>query len=114
VLFAMNEPSLRKFIASVEPGGWVLYNGPILPDGIAREDVHFIVQPFAMLADSIGAARAANMVMLGAMVEATGVLERQFVDTALHRLVKSGRWLELDEKALACGREAVAGERNLV
>jgi len=114
VLFAMNEPSLRKFLASVEPGGWVLYNGPALPEGIEREDVHFIVQPFAALADSIGAARAANMVMLGALVEATGILEQQFIDSALHRLVKSGRWLELDEKALACGREAVAGERNLV
>ena len=27
VLLAMNEPSLHKFLDSVEPGGWVLYNG---------------------------------------------------------------------------------------
>ena len=28
----LNEPSLRKFLASVEPGGWVIYNGAALPD----------------------------------------------------------------------------------
>ena len=34
VLLALNEPSLRKFVASVEPGGWVFYNGEVLPDDV--------------------------------------------------------------------------------
>src|SRR5208283_5189448 len=42
-LVALNEPSLRKFLASVEVGGWVLYNGEALPDGCERTDVHMIV-----------------------------------------------------------------------
>jgi 2-oxoisovalerate ferredoxin oxidoreductase beta subunit len=104
-LVALNEPSLRKFLASVEPGGWVLYNGTALPDGCGRTDVHTIVQNFTQLADELGDARAGNMVMLGALLEATDVLYRECIGTALERLVKNPRWLEIDRQALERGRE---------
>jgi Pyruvate/2-oxoacid:ferredoxin oxidoreductase gamma subunit len=45
------------------------------------------------------------MVILGALLEITGVLPQASVDAALHRLVKHSRWLEIDERALARGRE---------
>jgi 2-oxoisovalerate ferredoxin oxidoreductase beta subunit len=104
-LVALNEPSLRKFLASVEPGGWVLYNGAALPDGCERADVHMIVRPFTQVADDLGDARAGNMVMLGALLEATGMLPADYILAALDRVVKSARWLEIDRQALARGRE---------
>jgi len=104
-LVALNEPSLRKFLASLEPGGWVLYNGAALPDGCGRTDVHTMVQNFTQLADELGDARAGNMVMLGALLEATDVLSKECIGTALERLVKNPRWLEIDRQALARGRE---------
>ena len=107
-LLALNEPSLRKFLASVEPGGWVFYNGSALPDGCAREDVHMILQNFTEEADAIGDAKAGNMVMLGALLKATGALAEEFVQAALARLVKNARWLEIDRKALVRGRELAA------
>jgi 2-oxoisovalerate ferredoxin oxidoreductase beta subunit len=106
VLMALNEPSLHKFIAAVEPGGWVLYNAAVLPEGPARTDVHYIVQPFTAIADQVGDTRAGNIVMLGALLEATGILDEERVDGVLQRLVKTERWLELDRRALAAGREA--------
>lgn len=105
VLMAMNEPSLRKFLSSVEPGGWVLYNSESLPADVARDDVHFIVQPFTELGDRIGDTRAGNIVMLGALLEAADMLEEKWIDGALQRKVKSERWLDIDRKALAFGRE---------
>ncbi len=104
VLLALNEPSLHKFIESVEPGGWVFYNSAALPEGVLREDLNFVVKPFTQLADALGEARAANIVMLGALLEATGILEPGPVDEALHRIVKSERWLQLDRRALELGR----------
>ncbi len=104
-LVALNEPSLRKFLVSVEPGGWVVYNGAALPDGCGRTDVHTIVQNFTQLADELGDARAGNMVMLGALLDATGVLSKECIRTALERLVKNPRWLEIDRQALERGRE---------
>jgi Pyruvate/2-oxoacid:ferredoxin oxidoreductase gamma subunit len=106
---ALNEPSLHKFLPAVEPSGWVLYNGTSLPEGAVRKDVKYIVQPFVSLADRIGDAKAGNMVMLGAMLAATDLLDDQWIDSALKRLVKSERWLDLDRRAIECGRACVQG-----
>jgi len=105
VLVAMNEPSLRKFYQSVRPGGWILYNGGTLPEDCQREDVHVLVRPFTHLADELGDARAGNMVMLGVLLEITGVLPEASVDAALRRLIRNPKWVELDERALGRGRE---------
>jgi 2-oxoisovalerate ferredoxin oxidoreductase beta subunit len=104
VLVAMNEPSLRKFDANVRPGGWVIYNGETFPEDCKRDDVHVLALPFTQVADELGDQRAANMVMLGALLEITGVLPDASIDAALRRLLKNPRWVELDERALARGR----------
>src|SRR5579859_1625759 len=105
MLLAMNEPSLKKFVANVQPGGWILYNGEAIPDDCKRDDVHALAFPFTRIADQLGESRAANMVILGALLEVTGVLPQASVDAALHGLVKHPKWLEIDERALARGRE---------
>ena len=105
VLLAMNEPSLKKFVSTVQPGGWVLYNGDSIPDDCKRDDVRALAFPFTRVADELGEPRAANMVILGTLLEITGALPQPSVDVALHRLVKNSRWVEIDERALARGRE---------
>ncbi|MGA7857387.1 MAG: 2-oxoacid:acceptor oxidoreductase family protein, partial [Terracidiphilus sp.] len=104
VLVAMNEPSLRKFYAGVAPGGWILYNGEMFPEDCTRDDVHVLALPFTHVADELGDQRAANMVMLGALLEIARVLPQTSIDAALRRLVKNPKWVELDERALARGR----------
>jgi 2-oxoisovalerate ferredoxin oxidoreductase beta subunit len=105
ILVAMNEPSLRKFDKSVRSGGWVIYNGQEFPADCVREGVHVLACPFTELADELSDKRAANMVMLGALLEIAGALPQASIDDALRRLVKNPRWVELDERALARGRE---------
>lgn len=109
VLVAMNEPSLRKFASSVVPGGWILYNADKLPEGCGRDDVHFLVRPFTGLADELGDAKAGNMVMLGALLEITQVLPESAITAVLSRYVKDARWLDLDCRALALGRQVTKG-----
>ncbi len=106
VLLAMNEPSLRKFLPAVEPGGLILYNGA-LPEDCSRADVRIVARPFTELADQLGGSKVANIVMLGSLLEAAGLLDQERATGALRRLVKSDRWFQLDLKALGCGREAV-------
>ena len=105
VLMAFNEPSLRKFISAVQPGGTVFFNGAALPDGCDRPDVQFVARPFTELADAIGDPRAGNMLMLGSFLSRLDPLPQEFVDSALRRLVKSDRWLDIDRRAIARGRE---------
>jgi 2-oxoisovalerate ferredoxin oxidoreductase beta subunit len=109
VLLALNEPSLRKFLPSVVAGGWVFYNGAALPEGCQRDDVKFVVRPFTEMADVLGEPRAGNIVMLGALLETTGVLREEEVAATLERVVTSKRWLEIDRRALMRGREAMKG-----
>jgi Pyruvate/2-oxoacid:ferredoxin oxidoreductase gamma subunit len=101
----MNEPSLKKFYASVTPGGWILYNGETFPAEYERKDVHVLARPFTQLANEMGNARIGNMLMLGVLLEFTAVLPEASVDAALRRMVKNPRYLELDGQALKRGRE---------
>lgn len=105
VLVAMNEPALRKFVKSVPAGGWILYNGEEFPADCEQPGVQVLARPFTEIADALGNARAGNMVMLGALLEIAAVLPEASIDAALRRLVKNPRWVELDERALAQGRE---------
>jgi 2-oxoisovalerate ferredoxin oxidoreductase beta subunit len=105
VLLAMNEPSLRKFLPSVEEGAIVFYNGAEAPADCGRPDVRMVALPFTELADRMGAAQVANMVMLGALLEDTAVLLNDRVVGALRRLVRNPRCFELDLQALDRGRD---------
>jgi 2-oxoisovalerate ferredoxin oxidoreductase beta subunit len=112
VLVAMNEPSLRKFVKNVPPGGWILYNGDEFPVDCVQENVHVLAQPFMEIANELGDSRAGNMVMLGALLEITGVLQEVNIDAAFKQLVKNPRWTELNKRALAKGRELLRESRN--
>jgi 2-oxoisovalerate ferredoxin oxidoreductase beta subunit len=105
LLVAMNEPSLRKFDRAVRDGGWVIYDGDEFPADCVREGLHTFAAPFTRIADELGNKRAANMVMLGSLLEIASVLPEASVAAALHRMVKNPRWMELDERAIARGRE---------
>jgi 2-oxoisovalerate ferredoxin oxidoreductase beta subunit len=109
VLLALNEPSLRKFLPTVEPGGLVLYNAPELPEDCQRPGVRTIALHFTALADGLGAAKAANIVMLGALLEAASPIEEEFIVGALRGKVKSQRWFDIDMAALQLGRKEVRG-----
>lgn len=106
ILIALNEPSLDKFLSSVEPGGWVFYNGEAFP--ARREDLRMLALPASKLADACGDTRVANIVMLGAVLEATRLLGAAEIDQALVKLVKGERWLALDRNALERGKAQAA------
>ena len=107
VLLALNEPSLRKFLPVVESGALVLYNGSSVPEDCFRPDVRILARPFTEIADRLGSGKVANIVMLGALLEATSLLEEERVIDALRKLVKNPKFFELDIAALREGRESI-------
>jgi 2-oxoisovalerate ferredoxin oxidoreductase beta subunit len=110
VLLALNEPSLRKFLPDVEPGGMVLYNSDTLPPDCVRNDLRIIARHFSGLADKLGDPKVGNVVMLGALLEATGLLEPEQIVSALRALVKNKKYLDLDLLALRLGQDEVRKE----
>jgi 2-oxoisovalerate ferredoxin oxidoreductase beta subunit len=103
VLLALNEPSLRKFLPVMESGGLVLYNGAAVPEDCFRPDVRIIARPFTEIADRLGSGKVANIVMLGALLEATSLLEEPRVVSAL----QDRKFLDLNLAALREGRESI-------
>ena len=74
VLIAMNEISPRKFAGSVARGGLILYNGSNVPADLGSLHSQIICVPACAVADRLGSAKVANMVLLGALLEKVGFL----------------------------------------
>jgi len=110
VLVAMNEPSLRKFGPQVKAGGVILYNGRTLPEGLHYEGVTVDCVPANDIADQIGSAKVANVVMLGALLEATDCLPFTAARDVLSGMVKNPKLAEMNELALEAGRNHVDTE----
>ena len=107
VLVAMNEISLRKFASSVLPGGLILYNADKLPADFSVTHARAVCIPVSEMADRIGTAKVANVVMLGALLEETGCLPTDTAIDVLKDTVKNPKLLELDKQAIVAGRDYV-------
>jgi 2-oxoisovalerate ferredoxin oxidoreductase beta subunit len=110
VLAAMNEPSLRKFGPHVPAGGVLLYNGRSLPEDLRFEGVTVVCVPATEIADQIGAAKVGNVVMMGALLEATDCLPFSTAREVLSELVKYPKLVEMNELALEAGRNFLSSE----
>ncbi|MGP0097989.1 MAG: 2-oxoacid:acceptor oxidoreductase family protein [Terriglobales bacterium] len=104
VLVAMNEFSLRKFAHEVRSGGIILYNGATIPADFSAPDVCVIAIPAAEIADKLGSSKAANIVLLGALLEETECLASGTALSVLEDKVKKLDLLEIDRQALTAGR----------
>lgn len=73
VLISMNKPSLDKFENAVVPGGTILYDSSLIDRKVTRKDVKVTAVDATEIATSEGKAAMANMIMLGALLKATGI-----------------------------------------
>jgi 2-oxoglutarate ferredoxin oxidoreductase subunit gamma len=107
----MNLPSLDKFEEDVVPGGNVLINSSLIEKKATRDDINAHYIPANEVANELGNAKVANMVMLGAYLEMFKTVEPSTVMKALGKIFgeKKAHLLEVNEKALAKGAEAVKG-----
>lgn len=111
VILIMNGPSLDKFEDMVKPGGWIFYNSSLIERDVKRDDVNVVKVPANDLAEEVGSARAANMVMLGAFAKKLGTIEVDTIKTKsltaqMHG--KSDEIMELNRKALDRGAALVS------
>ncbi len=69
VCIVMNKPSLLKFQSMVQPGGLLLWNESLIDLAPARADIEILAVKANEIAEAAGSYRAANMVMLGALLK---------------------------------------------
>jgi 2-oxoisovalerate ferredoxin oxidoreductase beta subunit len=109
ILLAFNAPSLSKFASTVRPGGFVIYDSSVIaePPEVAS-GVRVFGVPCAAIAQSLGSVVVKNVVALGAIQEATGLLAGESLLTALRRSLKSKTgMIPVNEEAFRWGIKAV-------
>ena len=75
ILMVMNEPSYDKFIDSVRPGGYVIVNSSLVTKEQYPDDLKVFKVDATSIANELGSGRAANLVMLGAAMKATNLVD---------------------------------------
>ena len=75
----MNTPSLVRFEGKVKSGGTVFLNDDLVELRPKRVDIEVLSVPVNTIADRLGHARGANMVMIGAFAQKTGLVSLKSV-----------------------------------
>jgi 2-oxoglutarate ferredoxin oxidoreductase subunit gamma len=108
-IVAMNIASLDKFEGRVKPGGTIFVNSSLIKRDLQRDDVDAVRIPANEMAEELGSARAANMVMLGGVIKKTGAVELESVLKSLPSVLseRAMALLDVNKKALRKGFDAV-------
>ncbi|MDD3400536.1 MAG: 2-oxoacid:acceptor oxidoreductase family protein [Eubacteriales bacterium] len=108
-LIAMNKPSLIKFEPAVTAGGLILVNSSIIEIKTTRTDVTSAYIPCLEIATELGNLKVANMVMLGAYIEATKVVSVETIREMLVHMFTGPKaaLVELNIEALRRGAACI-------
>jgi Pyruvate/2-oxoacid:ferredoxin oxidoreductase gamma subunit len=107
VLVAMNRPSLERFEPDLLDGSLLLYDSSLIDTEPTRTDLEVLAVPATKFADELGNTRAANMVMLGAYIEKSGILSRDSIVEAMRSVVTRTELCAINEAAIDKGMEYV-------
>jgi 2-oxoglutarate ferredoxin oxidoreductase subunit gamma len=109
-MLIFNEASFKKFEKRIKQAGNLFLNTSLVQERPTRTDITRIEIKANQIAEDLGDIRIANMVMLGAYLEKTGVVALESVLTALKQVLPARRHslISLNERALRCGAEGCA------
>ncbi len=110
----MNQPSLAKFEHAAKKGGVLIYNSDLVKYEHPRTDVTVIAVPMNSLAEKLGSDKVANIVGLGALVEATGLVKEDVcIETIKEKLgTKKPKFLPMNLEAFSQGKAVVQGQKK--
>ena len=110
-IIVMNQPSFAKFKDDVKPNGILLYNSDLikLQPGDIRPDIKAVTIPANTIATEIGSDKVANIVMLGALVEAAGIVgDKACAETIKKKLgARKPEFLTMNMAAYERGKKTV-------
>lgn len=108
----MDQLSLPKYQKQVRPTGTLLVNSSLVNTTEMTTSIRWYAIRANHLAEDVGDARTANMVMLGAFLGLTALVRPESVVDALRHILPERRHhlLPMNEQALAAGARALAAQ----
>jgi 2-oxoglutarate ferredoxin oxidoreductase subunit gamma len=109
IAMVLNLPSLDKYEPLVRPGGVLVYNSSLITRVPTRTDIRVIPVPANDIAAELGDVRMANLVMVGALLTETGLVQPETIDAVLaeHLSERRRHLLEANKVAMRRGMALV-------
>jgi 2-oxoglutarate ferredoxin oxidoreductase subunit gamma len=104
-IVAMNQPSFIRFQSILQSGGLICVNSSIVNTSSARGDIEVLPIPTSELAEKVGSAKVANMIMLGAFIKASNIIPFNFLIEHLTDILGEGKakLIKMNQEALELG-----------
>ncbi|MDR2572611.1 MAG: 2-oxoacid:acceptor oxidoreductase family protein [Oscillospiraceae bacterium] len=97
---AMTLPSMLKFESTLKPGGIMLINTSMIHQAPKRDDITVFEVPVTEMANELGNARVANIIMLGAFVRTTNIVKAESVEQVIREVFSAkAELIDLELKA---------------
>ena len=111
-LIVMNPPSLYKFEERVVENGKIFVNSSLIDDRVKRTDVDVYYVPSNDIAEEAGSGRASNMVMVGAFIAVTSIVDKEVAKNSLSHVVSARnlKYNEINFRAIDMGYDFVKKE----
>ena len=106
-VIAMNQPSMVRFQHRLQSGGVFFLNSSLIGAEVTRSDIVIVRVPANTIAEQIGNARSANVVMLGAFIKRSNLVN---LDTLFEVLKEA---FSKKKKLVAINKEALQAGYNL-
>jgi 2-oxoglutarate ferredoxin oxidoreductase subunit gamma len=109
----MNKPSMDKFEDEVVKGGRLFINSSLIDKKAKRDDIDVYYVPANEIADELGNSRVANMVMLGAYLEATNMVKVDSIIEGFTKVFgeKKAHLIPINKEAIEKGAEVVRNQK---
>ena len=109
---AFNEPSVEKFAPEIQSGGQLFVNSSMAKSIPSRDDIEVILIPALEAANEMGNPKVANMIMLGAYLQKTGILNPESVLASLADHGSREELIKFNRRAMELGRDLAAGKKQ--
>jgi 2-oxoglutarate ferredoxin oxidoreductase subunit gamma len=105
----LNNPSFDKFEPKVRPGGLLIINSSLVVRNSVRMNLKIIELTATDIANDLGNARVANMILLGAFLEQTKIVTEDSVIESLKKVLSEDKHhlLDINKQALKKGASLV-------
>ena len=91
----------------MKPGGVILYNRDAAPADFSVPHARVVCVPASDIADKLGAAKVANVIMLGALLKETECLPSETAVGVLEATVKKAALMDMNKQAIKLGAEFI-------
>jgi 2-oxoglutarate ferredoxin oxidoreductase subunit gamma len=102
---ALNQPSFVRFQSLLESGGFMLYNSSLVKPESIRSDIETLGIPVIEIANELGNPKVANMVLLGAFIKVSNLINLDQLMKNLPEILgaRKAKLLKINEEAIRYG-----------